>query len=100
MQAAAAVISEKPRLIKDWAADDRPREKLILKGPDALSDSELICLLVGKGTARQNAMDLARKILEENQQNLQNLARRSMKDLLDLKIHGFGIAKASAIAAA
>lgn len=100
MQAAARVISEKSRPIKHWAKDDRPREKLILKGPEALSDSELVAMLLGSGGPHYSAMDLAREILKGHGDNLQTLAKQSIKDLLNSHIKGFGKAKASNIAAA
>lgn len=100
MQVSEPYIPDKSRPIKNWAKDDRPREKLILKGPEALSDSELLCLLIGNGSRRQNAMDLARRLLYESQDNLQTLAKRSVRDLLRLKLMGFGEAKASTIIAA
>ncbi|HLI93893.1 MAG TPA: DNA repair protein RadC [Puia sp.] len=100
MQAKAPAIAEKSRPIKDWAEGDRPREKLILKGPEVLSDSELLCLLIGKGTRRQNAMEMARDLLAQNGNSLQALARRGINDFLQLRIKGFGKAKACSISAA
>ena len=51
--------------IKSWAEEDRPREKLLLKGKSALSDAELIAILIGSGSRRQSAVELSRKILNE-----------------------------------
>jgi DNA repair protein RadC len=100
MQVSEPQIADKSRLIKNWAEDDRPREKLILKGPEALSDSELVCLLIGNGTHRQSAMDLARQVLQHSRDSLQILAKSSVRDLLRLKLKGFGKARVSAIIAA
>jgi DNA repair protein RadC len=99
MQAQSPIIVEKKRTIKDWAEGDRPREKLIAKGPQALSDSELLALLI-PGTIHHNALDQARLILKENQDNLQLLGRRTVRDLVKMEIKGFGAAKASALVAA
>ena len=99
MQALPPIIVEKKRPIKEWAEDDRPREKLIAKGPQALSDSELLALLI-PGTTHHNALDQARLILKENQDNLQLLGKRSVRDLVKMKIKGFGTAKATALVAA
>jgi len=99
MQAQSPIIVEKKRTIKDWAEGDRPREKLIAKGPQALSDSELLALLI-PGTIHHNALDQARLILKENQDNLQLLGRRTVRDLVKMEIKGFGTAKASALVAA
>jgi DNA repair protein RadC len=99
MQAQSPIIVEKKRAIKEWAEDDRPREKLIAKGPQALSDSELLAVLI-PGTIHHNALDQARLILEKNQDNLQLLGKRSVRDLVKMKIKGFGAAKATALVAA
>jgi DNA repair protein RadC len=95
----APMTAEKKRPIKEWAEDDRPREKLIAKGPQALSDSELLALLI-PGTIYHNALDQAREVLKENQYNLQLLGKRSVRDLVKMKIKGFGAAKATALVAA
>jgi DNA repair protein RadC len=100
MQAPEPIIASKRHLIRNWAKDDRPREKLILKGPEALSNAELVCLILGRNTPKKGVMALSREILHENRDNLQNLAKCSVQDLLKLKIEGFGIAKAAAITAA
>jgi len=93
------IVAEKKRPIKEWAEDDRPREKLIAKGPEALSDSELLALLI-PGTIYHNAIDQAREVLKKNQDNLQLLGKRSVHDLVKMKIKGFGAAKATALVAA
>ena len=99
MQALPPIIVEKKRTIKDWAEGDRPREKLMAKGPQALSDSELLALLI-PGTIYHNALDQAREVLKKNQDNLQLLGKRSVHDLVKMKIKGFGAAKATALVAA
>jgi len=99
MQAAEPIIPQKHHLIKHWAKDDRPREKLILKGPEALSNSELVCLILGRNTPKKSVMELSRELLQSNRFNLQTLAKSSVQDLLKLKLEGFGIAKAAAIIA-
>jgi DNA repair protein RadC len=84
--------------IKNWAIDDRPREKLMTKSPAALSDSELVSILISKGTREKSAVDLARDVLRAGKNNLNELAKLSIKDLQ--KIKGIGLAKAISIAAA
>jgi len=81
-----------------WAEDDRPREKLLLKGRSSLSDAELLAVLLGTGTKALSAVDLAKQILQQAEQNLNNLARLSVKDLT--KIKGIGEAKAISIISA
>jgi DNA repair protein RadC len=90
--------SEKPLSIKSWSPDDRPREKLILKGKSALSDAELIAILLGSGTSSLSAVDLAKKVLQPAENNLHQLARLTVKDFV--KIKGIGEAKALTIVAA
>ncbi|MCK6616298.1 MAG: DNA repair protein RadC [Cyclobacteriaceae bacterium] len=84
--------------IKNWAAEDRPREKLLLKGTAALTDAELIAILLGTGTASTSAVDLAKNILQTVNNNLDDLARLSVNDLM--KIKGIGRAKAITIISA
>ena len=84
--------------IKSWAAEDRPREKLLLKGTSALSDAELIAILLGTGTASMSAVDVAKSMLQQAGNNLDDLARFTVKDLM--KIKGIGEAKAIAIVSA
>lgn len=85
--------------IKDWAEEDRPREKLLLKGASALSDSELIAILIGSGNSKQSAVELGRSILKEADNDLNKLARMSVTDLIK-KFRGIGEAKAVSITAA
>lgn len=84
--------------IKQWAEEDRPREKLLLKGKAALSDAELIAILIGSGTRTLSAVDLAKKILNNSGNDLHNLAKLSVKELLKFK--GIGEAKAINIVSA
>lgn len=84
--------------IKFWATDDRPREKLRNKGPESLSHSELIAILLQKGTRHKSAVELAKEILQLGSNNLSELGRLSIKELM--KINGIGEAKAITIAAA
>lgn len=84
--------------IKQWAEADRPREKLIIKGKAALSDAELIAILIGSGTKTQSAVELSRSILSQHNNDLNRLARLSLKDLQKFK--GIGEAKAISIISA
>ncbi len=81
--------------IKSWAEDDRPREKLLLKGKGALSDAELIAILIGSGNRNETAVDLAKRILASVNNNLNELGRLGVKDLTHFK--GIGEAKAISI---
>lgn len=87
-----------PLNIKSWSPEDRPREKLLLKGTSALSDAELVAILIGSGTPKMSAVELSKKILLQGKNNLNELARLSVKDLM--KIKGIGEAKAITIVAA
>ena len=84
--------------IKEWAKDDRPREKLLSKNPGALSDSELIAILIRSGTREHSAVELAKQVLKLGHNNLRELGKVSVQDLM--KIKGIGQAKAITIAAA
>jgi DNA repair protein RadC len=84
--------------ILDWAEEDRPREKLLQKGKDALSDAELIAILLGSGTVSISAVDLAKQILLKVDNNLNELAKLQVKDLQKFK--GIGEAKAITIVSA
>jgi DNA repair protein RadC len=88
----------KPLNIKNWAAEDRPREKLLQKGTGALSDAELIAILIGSGTQKMTAVELSKLILQQSENNLNELAKLSVKDLMKMK--GIGEAKAITIIAA
>jgi DNA repair protein RadC len=91
-----STLSE-PTGIKSWAEDDRPREKLLLKGRSALSDAELIAILLGSGTRELSAVDLAKHILSSTNHSLNQLARLQVNDLKKFK--GIGEAKAISIVA-
>ncbi len=84
--------------INQWAEDDRPREKFLLKGKAALSDSELLAILVGSGSRNESAVQLCQRILASTNNNLNQLAKLSLPKLMQFK--GIGEAKAIAIAAA
>jgi DNA repair protein RadC len=90
--------SKKYYPIREWAEDDRPREKLLLKGRQSLSDAELIAILMGSGSRNESAVDLAKRILKESSENLMELSKLSVQDLMKFK--GVGEAKAISIIAA
>jgi DNA repair protein RadC len=84
--------------IKHWAKDDRPREKLLAKGAENLSNSELLAILIHNGTKEKTAVDLAKEIMKMGKDNLNELGKLTVKELM--KIKGIGEAKAITIAAA
>lgn len=84
--------------INQWAEDDRPREKLLLKGKSALSDAELLAIILGSGSRNETAVGLARRILSSAGNNLHSLSRLSIRQLVAFR--GIGEAKAITIAAA
>lgn len=84
--------------IKNWAEDDKPREKLMLKGKASLSDAELIAILIGSGNRNESAVSLSKRILLSVDHNLNALGKLSLKQLMEFK--GIGEAKAVSIAAA
>jgi DNA repair protein RadC len=84
--------------IKQWAEDDRPREKLLMKGRQSMSDAELLAILIGSGTRDETALDIAKRILSEVGDNLGELARKGISDLM--KSRGIGPARALQITAA
>lgn len=84
--------------IREWAEDDRPREKLINKGRLALSNAELIAILIGSGSTKHSAVDLSKEILTSVQDNLVELSKLSIAQLS--KFHGIGPARAVVITAA
>jgi DNA repair protein RadC len=84
--------------IKSWAEEDRPREKLLLKGKHVLSDAELIAILISSGNAEETAVELSRRILGKAEYSLNELSKMSVKELMDFK--GIGEAKAISIVAA
>ena len=84
--------------IANWSPDDQPREKLRDKGPDALSNAELLAILVGSGTPGVSAVELMQQILSDCKNNLNTLGKMSIRDLMQYK--GVGEAKAITILAA
>lgn len=84
--------------LRDWSPQDLPREKLINKGKSALSDAELISLLLGTGTRTTSSVELGKRVLHSANNNLHELARMTVKDLI--RISGIGHTKAMAIVAA
>lgn len=84
--------------IKNWAEDERPREKMLQKGTGSLSDSELLAILISSGTKEKSALDLGREVLAMADNNLQLLGRLSLTELKRTK--GIGEARAITIAAA
>ncbi len=86
--------------IKHWAADDRPREKLMQNGADSLSNSELLAILILNGSINKSAVDLAKELLVKVDNNLQKLGKLTVKDMINLKIKGLGPAKSVSIVAA
>ncbi|OEJ99302.1 hypothetical protein A8C32_09045 [Flavivirga aquatica] len=84
--------------IKDWAENDRPREKLLNKGKETLSDAELIAILIGSGNRNESAVGLSKRILATVNNNLSALGKLSIKQLKEF--NGIGEAKAVAIAGA
>ncbi len=84
--------------IKQLSEDDRPREKLLLKGRQFLSNAELLAILIGTGTRESSAIDLGQQILQKVNNNLNSLSKLSVKDLIQTK--GIGEAKAVSLVAA
>ncbi len=88
----------KSSALKTWAVEERPREKVIANGVQYLSDSELLAILLGSGTKNKSAVELAREILQRTGNNLHELGRLNISDLV--KVKGVGPAKAISILAA
>lgn len=84
--------------IKHWAEEDRPREKLVLKGKSSLSDAEILAIIIGSGNRDESAVELAQHILADNNNNLNALSALSLNELMKYK--GIGEAKAINIIAA
>jgi len=93
------VTDEKRLTIRDWAEDDRPREKMLRKGAQSLSDAELLAILIAIGNKNETAVELTRRILHECKDNLNELAQLSIADLCK-RFKGIGEAKAITIMAA
>lgn len=84
--------------IKDWALEDRPREKLMYKGVKSLSSAELLAIIIGSGNRKQSAVELSKTLLSFCNNDLNQLAKKSIQDLV--KIPGIGEAKAIGIISA
>ena len=84
--------------INQWAEEDRPREKMMLQGASALTNAELLAILIGSGNAEDSAVELMRKILNDYRNNLNELGKASIDELCRYK--GIGPAKAIAVLAA
>jgi DNA repair protein RadC len=90
---------QEPKIsIKKWAKDDRPREKLLGKNPSTLSDSELLAILIGNGHREKNAVELAKDVLRLGKNNLNELGKVTIQEMMKLK--GIGKVKAITIIAA
>jgi len=90
---------EKRLTIREWNEDDRPREKMLNKGAQSLSDAELLAILIASGNKNESAVELSRRILRECKNNINELARLSINDLCK-NFNGIGPAKAITIMAA
>lgn len=88
-------MSYEQKSIKNWAEDDRPREKLLMKGQRALSDSELLAIIMGSGSRNESAVELAKRILNSVGNNWNTLSKLTVNDLCKFK--GIGEAKAISI---
>jgi DNA repair protein RadC len=84
--------------ITQWAEEDRPREKMLLHGPAALSNAELLAILIGSGNTEETAVELMRKVLDDCHNRLSELGKYTVDDLCRYK--GIGPAKAVSILAA
>ena len=89
---------DKRLTIREWAENDRPREKMLQKGVQSLSDAELLAILIGSGNRNETAVELSRRILHECSDNLNELAKLSIHDLCN-RFKGIGEAKAITILA-
>lgn len=86
------------KAITSWAEEDRPREKLMLKGKSTLTNAELLAILIGSGSANETAVELSKRILASADHHLQELSKYSLEELTEFK--GIGEAKAISIIAA
>ena len=85
--------------ISSWAGDDKPREKLLFKGVSALSTNELLAILLRSGSDGESALDLARRILSDHNNDLNAIARLGIRDFMNV-YKGVGVAKAASVIAA
>lgn len=90
---------DKRLTIREWAEDDRPREKMLRKGAQSLSDAELLAILIGSGNRDESAVELSRRIMRDSRDNLNELAQLTITDLCK-RFKGIGEAKAITIMAA
>lgn len=90
--------SDNPNNIKNWAEDDRPREKMLAKGCAALSDTELVAILIQSGNKEKSAVDLAREVMTMGNFNLSHLGKFDVKDFQ--RVRGIGKARAVIVTAA
>ncbi len=86
--------------IKNWAVDDRPREKLLSKGKSVLSDAELLAIIINNGTREESAVDVCKRLLLCVDNDLNRLGKFSVQEILKLKVKGIGPAKAVAVVSA
>lgn len=86
--------------IKNWSPEDQPREKLLLKGAETLSNAELLAILINNGNKTNTAIEIALQLMQNVHNNLQSLSKLSIEEVLNFKINGLGKSKAVAIAAA
>ena len=90
----------KPRIsVKDWAPEDKPREKLLLKGVNSLSDAELLAIIIGSGNTEESVVELSRRIFQSVDNSINQLGKLSIKQLIT-NFKGIGEAKAVSIVAA
>lgn len=85
--------------IKDWAESDQPRQKLLVKGAQAMTTAELLAILINTGTPKHSALAIAQQLLMATGNDLNKLGSLSSKEMVQLKINGLGEAKAIGIAA-
>src|SRR5437762_366221 len=86
--------------IKSWAEEDRPREKLMLKGKHTLSDAELIAIIIRSGSRDESAVDLSKRLLGKVNNDLNELSRLTVHDIIGKEFKGMGTTKAITIVAA
>ena len=84
--------------VKDWSPEDRPREKLLYKGVNSLSDTELLAIILGSGSREESVVELSQRILQSVNNNINQLGKLSIKQLMQFK--GIGEAKAISVVAA
>lgn len=91
-------MNEQKLTITQWAEEDRPREKMMMQGPSALSNAELLAILIGSGSKNESAVELMRKVLNNYHNSLNELGKTSIEELCKFK--GIGTAKAVTLLAA